>query len=102
MIKLLKIAFIESWVSSSSRTGLHILGFLWAISLTAILGSIDLVISKNTETVNILIKPFLEIIGKMMISFLTPVVFTAWVWFLLFWLYCFLFELKRNFGKYEE
>ena len=102
MIKLLKIAFIESWVSSPSRTGLHILGFLWAISLTTLLGTVDLVISKNTETVSILAKPFLEIIGKMMISILTPVTFTAWVWFILFWVYCFLFELKRNFDKYEE
>ena len=102
MINYLKHAFKESWVSSPSRTGLHILGFLWAISLTTLLGTVDSVISKNTETVNVLVKPFLEIISKMMISILTPVTFTAWVWFILFWVYCFLFELKRNFDKYEE
>jgi ABC-type antimicrobial peptide transport system permease subunit len=102
MINYLKHVFTESWVSSPSRTGLHILGFLWAISLTTILGSVDLIISKNTETMSVLVKPSLEIIGKMMISILTPVTFTAWVWFLFFWLYCFLFELKRNSDKYEQ
>lgn len=100
MIKLLKTVFIESWVSSPSRAGLHIFGLLWSLTLTLLLGTLETLITKQTSNLPQIVLPFFLAFGEIVKSILVIVAFNSWLFFIYFWLFCFLFEFKRNLKKY--